>query len=176
MGDLMKEIEKFWYKNNFKERRLSKGITLEAMAKRLQLQKKVLKEIEDERFCPHNPRSYAWKKAAKRIAKFFHTKPEYIWGLSTMTEVKSRQKHCRVLYKGLNALIKGKIKGVLDTLTPHEEKVLKMRFRIGERADRKGMSGDFAKAFAKTREMIRHQLETKALRKLRDPSKRPKSS
>ena len=53
---------------------------------------------------------------------------------------------------------------VLATLTPREEKVLRMRFGIGERADHtlKEMGQDFSV----TRER-NHQIEAKALRKLR---------
>ena len=58
---------------------------------------------------------------------------------------------------------------VLSTLTPREEKVLRMRFGIGEKADH--TLEEVGQDFAVTRERIR-QIEAKALRKLRHPSRR----
>ncbi|MEW5734711.1 MAG: RNA polymerase sigma factor RpoD [Thermodesulfobacteriota bacterium] len=60
---------------------------------------------------------------------------------------------------------------VLATLTPREEKVLRMRFGIGERADH--TLEEVGKDFCVTRERIR-QIEAKALRKLRHPSRSSK--
>jgi RNA polymerase primary sigma factor len=57
---------------------------------------------------------------------------------------------------------------VLGTLTPREEKVLKMRFGIGERSNH--TLEEVGQDFAVTRERIR-QIEAKALRKLRHPSR-----
>ena len=57
---------------------------------------------------------------------------------------------------------------VLSTLTPREEKVLRMRFGIGEKADH--TLEEVGKDFKVTRERIR-QIEAKALRKLRHPTR-----
>jgi RNA polymerase primary sigma factor len=57
---------------------------------------------------------------------------------------------------------------VLATLTPREEKVLRMRFGIGERADH--TLEEVGQDFTVTRERIR-QIEAKALRKLRHPTR-----
>ena len=57
---------------------------------------------------------------------------------------------------------------VLSTLTPREEKVLKMRFGIGERSNH--TLEEVGQDFSVTRERIR-QIEAKALRKLRHPSR-----
>ena len=57
---------------------------------------------------------------------------------------------------------------VLATLTPREEKVLRMRFGIGEKSDH--TLEEVGKSFDVTRERIR-QIEAKALRKLRHPSR-----
>jgi RNA polymerase primary sigma factor len=57
---------------------------------------------------------------------------------------------------------------VLATLTPREEKVLRKRFGIGEKADH--TLEEVGKVFDVTRERIR-QIEAKALRKLRHPSR-----
>jgi RNA polymerase primary sigma factor len=57
---------------------------------------------------------------------------------------------------------------VLSTLTPREEKVLRMRFGIGEKSDH--TLEEVGQDFEVTRERIR-QIEAKALRKLRHPSR-----
>ncbi len=57
---------------------------------------------------------------------------------------------------------------VLSTLTPREEKVVRMRFGIGEKTD--FTLEEVGKDFDVTRERIR-QIEAKALRKLRHPSR-----
>ncbi|MFT6397041.1 MAG: RNA polymerase primary sigma factor [Bradymonadia bacterium] len=57
---------------------------------------------------------------------------------------------------------------VLSTLTPREEKVLRMRFGIGEKSDH--TLEEVGQDFDVTRERIR-QIEAKALRKLRHPSR-----
>ena len=57
---------------------------------------------------------------------------------------------------------------VLRTLTPREEKVIKMRFGVGD--GREHTLEEVGQNFAVTRERIR-QIEAKALRKLRHPSR-----
>jgi RNA polymerase primary sigma factor len=59
-------------------------------------------------------------------------------------------------------------RSVLSTLTPREEKVLRMRFGIGEKSDH--TLEEVGQDFFVTRERIR-QIEAKALRKLRHPSR-----
>jgi len=56
----------------------------------------------------------------------------------------------------------------LGTLTPREEKILRMRFGIGEKSDH--TLEEVGRDFFVTRERIR-QIEAKALRKLRHPSR-----
>ena len=57
---------------------------------------------------------------------------------------------------------------VLATLSPREERVLRMRFGIGERIDH--TLEEIGQTFAVTRERVR-QIESKALRKLRHPAR-----
>ena len=57
---------------------------------------------------------------------------------------------------------------VLSTLTPREEKVLRLRFGIGELTDH--TLEDVGAKFSVTRERMR-QIEAKALRKLKHPSR-----
>ena len=62
----------------------------------------------------------------------------------------------------------GHMNEVLSTLTPREEKVLRMRFGIGETKDH--TLEEVGAYFNVTRERIR-QIEAKALRKLRHPKR-----
>ena len=64
--------------------------------------------------------------------------------------------------------LQDKTRKVLATLTPREEQVLRLRFGIGERSDH--TLEEVGTRFAVTRERIR-QIEAKALRKLRHPSR-----
>ena len=57
---------------------------------------------------------------------------------------------------------------ILSTLTPKEERVIRMRFGIGEKCDH--TLEEVGQVFEVTRERIR-QIEAKALRKLRHPSR-----
>ena len=63
------------------------------------------------------------------------------------------------------------INNALKTLTPREERVLRKRFGIGENTDH--TLEEVGQDFAVTRERIR-QIEAKALRKLRHPSRSKK--
>ena len=66
------------------------------------------------------------------------------------------------------ASLRGVTKDILDTLTPREAKVLRMRFGIEMNTDH--TLEEVGKQFDVTRERIR-QIEAKALRKLRHPSR-----
>ncbi len=68
-------------------------------------------------------------------------------------------------------LLKEQLVDVLNTLTPREEKVLKLRFGIEDGRSR--TLEEVGKEFNVTRERIR-QIEAKALRKLRHPSRSKK--
>ncbi len=68
----------------------------------------------------------------------------------------------------INASLSEQTRRVLSTLTPREEKVLRMRFGIGEKNDH--TLEEVGQDFEVTRERIR-QIEAKALRKLRHPSR-----
>lgn len=116
------------YKNNFRERRLSKGLTLEAMAKKLQLPKTILREVEGRKFYPQHPRTHRWKKVAIRIANFFHTDPFYIWGVSSMAGAKEQQNFHRKLRRNLHRKLQKETSKVLSLLAPFEKKVLKRYF------------------------------------------------
>ncbi|KKM09070.1 RNA polymerase sigma factor RpoD [Clostridiales bacterium PH28_bin88] len=68
-------------------------------------------------------------------------------------------------------LLKEQLEEVLDTLTPREEKVLRLRFGLDDGRSR--TLEEVGQEFGVTRERIR-QIEAKALRKLRHPSRSKK--
>jgi RNA polymerase primary sigma factor len=68
----------------------------------------------------------------------------------------------------INLNLKEQTDAVLKTLTPREEKVIKMRFGVGDGSEH--TLEEVGQSFAVTRERIR-QIEAKALRKLRHPSR-----
>ncbi len=72
------------------------------------------------------------------------------------------------LESAINYDLSEQVRRVLQTLTPREEKVLRRRFGIGEAADH--TLEEVGQEFDVTRERIR-QIEAKALRKLRHPSR-----
>lgn len=65
-------------------------------------------------------------------------------------------------------MLKEQLLGILDTLTPREEKVLRLRYGLDDGRPR--TLEEVGKEFNVTRERIR-QIEAKALRKLRHPSR-----
>jgi RNA polymerase primary sigma factor len=71
----------------------------------------------------------------------------------------------------INLNLKEQTEGVLSTLTPREEKVIKMRFGLEDGSEH--TLEEVGHSFAVTRERIR-QIEAKALRKLRHPSRSKK--
>ncbi len=70
-----------------------------------------------------------------------------------------------------HTLLKEQLSDVLDTLTPREEKVLRLRFGLEDGRSR--TLEEVGQVFSVTRERIR-QIEAKALRKLRHPSRSKK--
>ncbi len=68
-------------------------------------------------------------------------------------------------------LLKEQLEGVLGTLTPREERVLRLRFGLDD--GRARTLEEVGQSFGVTRERIR-QIEAKALRKLRHPSRSKK--
>ena len=68
----------------------------------------------------------------------------------------------------INLNLKEQTDALLKTLTPREERVIKMRFGIGDGSEH--TLEEVGQSFQVTRERIR-QIEAKALRKLRHPSR-----
>ena len=69
------------------------------------------------------------------------------------------------------SILKEQLVAVLDTLTPREEMVLRLRYGINDGHSR--TLEEVGKEFGVTRERIR-QIEAKALRKLRNPQRSKK--
>ena len=72
----------------------------------------------------------------------------------------------------INLNLKEQTDHVLKSLTPREEKVVKMRFGLEDGSEH--TLEEVGQSFAVTRERIR-QIEAKALRKLRHPSRSPQA-
>jgi RNA polymerase primary sigma factor len=68
----------------------------------------------------------------------------------------------------INLNLRAQTAQVLKSLTPREEKVIKMRFGLEDGSEH--TLEEVGQSFAVTRERIR-QIEAKALRKLRHPSR-----
>ena len=68
----------------------------------------------------------------------------------------------------INLSVRKQVESALSTLTPREEKVIRMRFGVGDGSEH--TLEEVGRPFAVTRERIR-QIEAKALRKLRHPSR-----
>lgn len=123
-----------------------------------------------------------WSSVAMKIADAFDVTPEWLWP-EEVQAVAGGKKSLRVGADEAMALmgaapqspelvtashdLRLETRKVLSTLTPREEKVLRMRFGIGEKSDH--TYEEIAKDFEVTRERI-HQIEQGALRKLRRPS------
>ncbi|MEE8606355.1 MAG: RNA polymerase sigma factor RpoD, partial [Nitrospiraceae bacterium] len=71
----------------------------------------------------------------------------------------------------INLNLKEQTEAAVRTLTPREEKIIKLRFGLDDGSER--TLAEVGQAFAVTRERIR-QIEAKALRKLRHPSRSKK--
>jgi RNA polymerase primary sigma factor len=71
----------------------------------------------------------------------------------------------------INLDLKEQTASLLKTLTPREERIIKMRFGLEDGSEH--TLGEVGQSFAVTRERIR-QIEAKALRKLRHPSRSDK--
>lgn len=92
---------------------------------------------------------------------------DYLSGFDTNLEEVIDQYHTDADYDVMKQQFSNLVRKVLKTLTPREEKILRMRFGIGEESDH--TLEEIGHDFWVTREKIR-QIEARALRKLRHPS------
>jgi RNA polymerase sigma factor (sigma-70 family) len=123
-----------------------------------------------------------YRLPAIRIAEALGVLPEVIFGEDPLADEKRRHAEEVFLESSNNDLIypispehyavqaslKETIERVLSSLTPREERVLRMRFGIGMNTDH--TLEDVGQQFSITRERIR-EIETRALRKLRHPNR-----
>ena len=68
----------------------------------------------------------------------------------------------------MQSALRDAVSHVLESLTPREERILRMRFGIGTKTDH--TLEEVGRVYSVTRERIR-QIEAKALRKLKHPSR-----
>lgn len=88
---------------------------------------------------------------------------------STLADLLADQKAPSPFLEFVNTSLSEEIDKVLSTLTPREEKIIRMRLGIGEQTD--FTLDEVGNAFGLTRERIR-QIEAKALKKLQHPLRR----
>ena len=124
----------------------------------------------------------SYRQPAIRIAEVLGVIPEVLFGEDPLLEEKRRQAEEGFLQSNPDqqlspedSAIQGNLKEtvtrVLASLTPREDRVLRMRFGIGMNTDQ--MSEEVGQQFSVTRERI-HAIEAKALRKLKYPSREQK--
>lgn len=119
----------------------------------------------------------SYRQDARRIAEVLEMPPEVLFGEDPRAD--ERRQLAEQAFVEMNpravpdpemAVVVSNLREttirILATLTPREERVLKMRFGIG--LDTKGALEDIGDQFSITRERIR-QIEARALRKLKSP-------
>ncbi len=116
------------------------------------------------------------KKRSKILSRFqknqFHLKHQLVIVKMPLLKILLKMKMNFLLQIPLQVMIlKERVREVLKTLTPREEKVIKMRFGIDVASEH--TLEEVGKDFSVTRERIR-QIEVKALSKLRHPSTKQK--
>jgi DNA-binding CsgD family transcriptional regulator len=92
-------------------------------------------------------------------------------GPAPITNIEIMSANTAPLEAAMQAGLRDVVKDILDSLTPREAKVLRMRFGIEMSTDH--TLEEVGKQFDVTRERIR-QIEAKALRKLKHPSRSDK--
>lgn|SRR3989338_7861029 len=128
-----------------------------------------------------------WSDLALRLSAFFHCMPEDLFSdPQQWNKLEKNRTHAEVTYTEIQQLtarnsepvtpelalqakqFRGAIAQALRTLTPREERILRMRFgfETGEETTLQAV----AETFGLTRERIR-EIEAKALRKLKHPSR-----
>ncbi len=192
---LMKAVEKFDWRRGFKfstyatwwiRQAITRAIADQARTIRIPVHmietinkyKKVAREIEQRLERPPKPHEVAKEmdidiERAKEIVKIMQdtTSLEKTVGREEDSTLKEFIKDTSVASpfdSASHELLKGHIGDVLATLNPREQKVLELRF--GLKDGRTRTLEEVGREFGVTRERIR-QIEAKALRKLRHPSR-----
>lgn len=178
------------YNARLVDARKEHGLTGDAMAQAVGIKRGRLRDIENLRAIPdedelikiactlEKPIDYLFPEelmSAVGAGVFSRRKVE----LSTPEIISLTEARLRLTYDGETALIEEvsrsllteDIKEVLTTLSPREERVLKLRFGLED--GRSLTRGEVGKEFTLTKERIR-QIEEKAIRKLRHPERSSK--
>jgi RNA polymerase primary sigma factor len=103
-----------------------------------------------------------------RVAELPATLDEFIDDENRLVDKIEDLNAASALSENVEAELKRQVTQTLTTLTPREERVLRMRYGIGMRSDH--TLEEIGQQFGVTRERIR-QIEEKALRKLKHPSR-----
>jgi RNA polymerase sigma factor (sigma-70 family) len=185
----MKELElTFTLRNNrLKERRAALGMTRRALAQAVGVEPAVYGALEALKRSPYC-KSGAWTVAATRLATYFRTVEEELFPAGVLHVKKhevvrtideadignlltDHQQQMRLLPDAQleEVEMKEDVHKALETLSNREEKILRMRFGIGEK-DGDHTLEEVAKDFEVSRDRIR-QIEARALRKLHHPSR-----
>ena len=176
--------------NRVKERRLALGLTQKELAERIGLTQARYGTFETMRTSPIDKSTGEWMEAALMIAEFYKVDPTELFPDSVrrvempmavkqvdLEELRltTSQHAMRMLNPSATELdtrdreLREAVKDVLKTLTPREQKVLILRFGLDGKGY-KDLTEVGKHAGEVTRERIR-QIEARALRKLRQPSR-----
>ena len=169
--------------NQIYKRRKALGLTQAQVAAVSEMSLPEFQKLEN---CTGSPldRMGNWSKQAISLSNFFCEEPELIFSEDVLSVKKSKitaeinkntllaQTQCKLLETGMDNIEKMELseatRKALSSLTVREEKVLRMRFGIGENSDH--TLEETSKDFNICSDRIR-QIEAKALRKLRHPSR-----
>ena len=135
----------------------------------------------------NDARVIGWSKDALKVAEAMDASPEWLWPKEVQEVGEGRRRHLNVGTAEAKSLMGGveaspelvvdekalqlQVRTVLTSLSPREEKILRMRFGIGENSDHTLEEVGQELGISRRRTQ---QIEAKALSKLRHPSQNKK--
>ena len=181
------EVEIRIRNNVLKRQRVASGLTQAQLAQAIGLTAGCsVGQLETLQVHPKGRGRKNWTPTAKKLARYFGVELEILfplWLYELHTPVAVKEMNAEAMYRLLSEPPTPQtlpdeavqqienmdtVKKVLATLTPREERVLRLRYGIGNEPEHS--LEEVAEQFDQTRERIR-QIEAKALRKLRHPSR-----